>query len=130
VGFAVEEIVGRGFVSLSGWVSKRTARAVMGVEQTFAPGLSALLSGGYTFGHETTVGAFAFAFRRGDAHDSSGAIANSGVALATAGAAVATPFWDSWRLQATLFTDVPVAGWGRNQSAGFGGTLAVIRFWI
>jgi hypothetical protein len=130
VGVGLEEIVGRGFVSLTGWASKRTARSAMGVEQTFAPRLSALLSGGYTFGHETTVGAFAFALRQGDAHDASGAIANSGVALVTAGAALATPFWDAWRLQTTLFTDVPLAGWGRNQTVGFGGTLAIIRFWI
>ena len=35
------------------------ARAANGVEQTFAPRLSAVLTGGYTFGHDTTVGAFA-----------------------------------------------------------------------
>jgi hypothetical protein len=130
VGLAVEEIVGRGFVSLSGWVSKRSARASMGVEQSFAPRLSLLLSGGYTFAHETTVGAFAMASRQGDAHDANGPIANSALALVTAGGALALPFWDWWRLQTTLFSDVPLAGWGRNQSVGFGGTLAIIRFWI
>jgi hypothetical protein len=30
----------------------------------------------------------------------------------------------------TLFTDVPMAGWGRNQTAGFGATVAITRFWI
>jgi len=129
-GLGIEEIFGRGFVSLSGWVSKRSARSTMGIEQSFAPRLSALLSGGYTFSHETTVGAFAFALRQGDARDANGAIANSGVALVTAGAALAVPFWETWRLQTTLFTDVPLAGLGRNQTVGFGGTVAVIRFWI
>ncbi len=117
-------------MSLSGFVSKRTGRAADGVEQTFAPRLSAVLTGGYTFGHDTTVGAFASALRQGDARDANGAIANSSVALVTAGAALALPFWDAWRLQTTLFTDVPIPGWGRNQTVGFGGTLAVIRFWI
>ena len=130
VGLALEEIAGRGFLSAAGWVSNRSGRAVMGVEQSFAPSLSALLSGGFTFGHETTVGAFVSLLRRGDASDATGAIANSGVALATAGAAMALPFWDSWRLQATAFTDLPIPGWGRNQTVGFGGTLAIIRFWI
>ena len=130
LGVAVEEIIGQGFVSLSGFVSKRTGRAADGVEQTFAPRLSAVLTGGYTFGHDTTVGAFASALRQGDARDANGAIANSSVALVTAGAALALPFWDAWRLQTTLFTDLPIAGWGRNQTVGFGGTLAVIRFWI
>ena len=130
LGLAVEEIVGSGFVSVAGWLSKRGARAADGVEQSFAPRLTALVSGGYTFGHDTTVGAFASLLRQGDAHDASGAIANSGVALVTAGAALALPFWDSWRLQTTGFSDVPIAGWGRNQTVGFGGTLAIIRFWI
>ena len=130
LGLAIEEIVGSGFVSVAGWLSKRGARAADGVEQSFAPRLTALVSGGYTFGHDTTVGAFASLLRQGDAHDASGAIANSGVALVTAGAALALPFWDSWRLQKTLFSDVPIAGWGRNQTVGFGGTLAIIRFWI
>jgi hypothetical protein len=130
VGLAVEEIIGSGFVSLTGWVSKRTARATAGVEQSFAPRLSALLSGGYTFGHDFTVGAFASLLRQGDASDASGAIANSGVSLVTTGAALAVPFWQTWRLQTTLFSDLPIAGWGRNQTVGFGGTLAIIRFWI
>jgi len=129
-GLAVEEIVGRGFVSATGWISQRSARSASGVEQSFAPRLSAVLSGGYTFGHETTVGGFASLLRQGDARDAMGAIANSSLALATAGAALALPFWDSWRLQTTLFSDLPIPGWGRNQTVGFGGTLAVIRFWI
>jgi len=130
VGLALEEIIGSGFVSMTGWVSKRSARAAAGVEQSFAPRLSALVSGGYTFGHDITVGAFASLLRQGDNSDANGAIANSGVSLATAGGAVAVPFWQLWRLQTTLFTDLPIAGWGRNQTAGFGGTVAIIRFWI
>ena len=130
VGVAIEEIIGKAFVSVGGWVSQRSARTVDGVAHSFAPRLSALLSGGYTFGHDVTVGAFAFALRQGDARDASGAIANSGVSLVTTGAALALPFWDTWRLQATLFTDVPMAGWGRNQTVGFGGTVAIVRFWI
>ena len=130
LGFGLEEIVGQGFVSLTGWASKRTARSANGVEQSFAPRLSALLSGGYTFGHDVTVGAFASALRQGDNRDANGPIANSGVALVTAGGALALPFWQWWRLQATMFTDLPIAGWGRNQTAGFGATVAIIRSWI
>jgi hypothetical protein len=130
IGLTVEEIVGQGFISLSGFVLQRSSRAVLGMEQTFAPRLSAVLAGGYTFGHDTTLGAFASALRQGDARDANGAIANTSIALVTTGAALALPVWDAWRLQSTLFTDVPIGGWGRNQTVGLGGTLAVIRFWI
>jgi hypothetical protein len=130
LGLGLEEIVGQGFVSLAGWASKRTARSANGVEQSFAPRVSALLSGGYTFGHDVTVGAFASAWRHGDTHAANGPIASSGVSLVTAGGALALPFWQSWRLQATMFTDLPIPGWGRNQTAGFGATAAIIRSWI
>jgi hypothetical protein len=130
LGLSFEEIIGQGFVSLAGWGSKRSARSANGVDQSFAPRLSALLSGGYTFGHDVTVGAFASALRQGDNRDANGPIANSGVALVTAGGALSLPFWQWWRLQATMFTDVPIAGWGRNQTAGFGATAAIIRSWI
>jgi len=131
LGVALEEIIGNGFVSMASWISQRSARAAGGVGQSFAPRVTALVSGGYTFGHDATVGAFASLLRQGDAHEASGAvIANSGVALVTTGAALALPFWQWWRLQTTLFTDVPIAGWGRNQTVGFGGTLAFIRVWI
>jgi len=130
LGFALEEIVGQGFVSLAGWAGKRSARTANGVAQSFAPRVSALLSGGYTFGHDVTVGGFASALRQGDSSDATGAIANSSVALVTAGGALALPFWQLWRLQSTLFTDLPIAGWGRNQTAGFGATVAMIRCWI
>jgi hypothetical protein len=130
-GAAIEEIIGTSFVSLAGWASKRSARSAMGVEQTFAPRLSALLTGGHTFGHDITVGVFVSALRQGDTRDAmTGPIANSGVSLVTAGAALALPFWQWWRLQTTLFSDLPIAGWGRNQTAAVGGTVAVIRFWI
>jgi hypothetical protein len=130
LGLAVEEVAGSGFVSLTGWVSKRSARTVAGVEQSFAPRVSALLAGGYTFGHDLTAGAFASWLRQSDARDPAGPIANSGLQLVTTGAALAVPFWQTWRLQATLFTDVPLTGWGRNQTVGYGGTVAIIRFWI
>jgi hypothetical protein len=131
LGLALEEIVGQGFVSAAGWIAKRTGRATAdGVEQSFPVRLSALVAGGYTFGHDVTVGAFASLLQRGDAREPGGPIANTGLGLVTGGAALALPFWQTWRLQTTVFTDVPIAGWGRNQSAGFGGTVAVIRFWI
>ena len=95
LGVAIEEIVGNAFVSLGAWVSQRSARTVMGSEQSFAPRLSALLAGGYTFGHDATVGAFASLLRQGDARDAGVAIANSSVALVTTGAALTLPFWQS-----------------------------------
>ena len=80
----------------SGAGSRNAARApCMGREQSFAPRLSALLAGGYTFGHErhrrrVRVTACGRATRR----DAGVAMANSGVALVTAGAALALPFWN------------------------------------
>jgi hypothetical protein len=130
MGLAIETTFGHGFVAASGWIAQRSGRAVGGVDQSFAPRLSALLAGGYTFKTETTVGLYAHGVRQGNARDQGGSIAGSAVGLVTAGVAVAIPFWDAWRLAGSLFTDVPISGWGRNQNAGVGSSAALLRYWM
>jgi hypothetical protein len=130
LGLGLELVRGHAFVAASGWVAKRTGRTVGSVEQSFALRTTALLAAGYTFSSEATVGAFAHAVRQGEARNQAGPIAGSEVALVTGGVATSIPFWDAWRLQGSVFSDLPVSGWGRNQNVGVGGTAALLRFWM
>ncbi len=65
-GVAVEQVIGRTFLSLTGIVSRQTARTVGPVTQSFGPRVTALLAGGYAFANEVTLGAFFSAMRRSD----------------------------------------------------------------
>lgn len=118
LGVAFEQVVGRTFVSLTGFVVQQTARTVAGMTQSYGTRLTALAAGGYAFASELTIGGFVLATRRRDE------------ALVTAGAAVAIPIDDHWRVQGTLAGDLPFAGWGKNQLTGAGLTASILRVWM
>ncbi len=114
LGVALEQVRGRTFLSLTGFVSKQTGRTVGGQDVSFGPRITGLLAGGYAFANEVTVGAFVTAMRRSDEK------------LVTSGAAVAVPLGDYWRAQGTLSGDLPFSGWGRNRLTGAGITASLL----
>jgi hypothetical protein len=118
LGVALEQVRGRMFLSLTGFVSKQTGRTVGSQQVSFGPRITGLLAGGYAFANEVTVGAFVSAMRRSDEK------------LVTSGAAVAVPLGDYWRAQGTLSGDLPFAGWGRNRLTGAGITASLLRVWL
>lgn len=118
LGVALEQVRGRMFLSLTGFVSKQTGRTVAGQNISFGPRVTGLLAGGYAFANEVTVGAFVTAMRRNDEK------------LVTSGAAVAVPLGDYWRAQGTLSGDLPFSGWGRNRVTGAGITASLLRVWL
>ncbi|HET6151247.1 MAG TPA: hypothetical protein VFH68_27165 [Polyangia bacterium] len=118
LGVAVEQVMGRSFVSVSGFVAQQTARTVGSITQTFGPRLTALVAGGHAFASELTVGGFVLGTHRRDQ------------SLVTAGAALAIPIDDHWRVQGTLSADLPFSGWGKNQLTGAGLTASILRVWM
>lgn len=118
LGVAVEQVMGRTFVSLTGFVAQQTARTVGSVTQTFGPRLTALVAGGYAFASELTIGGFVLGAHRRDQ------------SLVTAGAAMSYPLDDHWRVQGTLAGDLPFPGWGKNQLTGAGLTASILRVWM
>jgi len=118
LGVAVEQVRGRMFLSLTGFVSKQTSRTVGSQNVSFGPRLTGLLAGGYAFANEVTVGGFISAMRRSDEE------------LVTAGGAIAVPLGDYWRVQGTLSADLPFSGWGRNRLTGAGITASLLRVWL
>jgi hypothetical protein len=130
LGLAAEQVFGRSFVSVTAWVSQRTERSVSGVRQSLAPRFTVLAAGGYSFARDVTLGGFALGMHEGDGHDPRGPIAGSGLSLMTAGLAVALPLGDSTRLQLTSSADVPLGGWGRNQTVGLGAAGTVLVYWL
>ena len=103
LGVAVEQVMGRSFVSVTGFVVQQTARTVGSITQTLGPRLTALVAGGYAFASELTVGGFVLGTRGRDQ------------SLVTAGVALAIPIDDHWRVQGT-WRATALRGWGRNQS--------------
>jgi len=99
-------------------VAQQTARTVGSITQTFGPRLGVLVAGGYAFASEVTIGGFVLGTHRRDQ------------SLVTAGAALAIPIDDHWRVQGTLAGDLPFSGWGKNQPTGAGVTASILHVWM
>ncbi|MES1172503.1 MAG: hypothetical protein ABUL77_04640 [Bacteroidota bacterium] len=131
VGGAVEQAFEPYFAALTLALGWRASRSVGGVRESFAPRFTATLSAGRVLPRGFTAGAYVSALRQGEnSDDVRGRIAGSDLALLTAGVAFTAAASDHWRVQGTLFGNLPVNGLGRNQTAGWGGTLSVIRLWL
>jgi hypothetical protein len=129
LGLSVEPVIGRVFVSATGWAALRSPTTGP-VRQSFAPIFTALLAGGYAFRGQTTVGAFLQAMRHGDASNSQGPVAGSAEELVTGGLAGVFQLGDCWRLQGTAAGDLPVAHLGLHQPTGVSLSIALTRLWL
>jgi len=118
------------FVSATLTVGLRAPRQVSGVRQSFAPRLNGLLAAGRTLPHGVTVGAFAGGMAQGRSSDGDGPIAGSSLSLLTVGVAGTVSPSDHWRVQGTLSGNPPLGGAGRNQTAGVGLTVSLMRLWL
>jgi hypothetical protein len=130
VGLELDQRFERLFVTVAAAVAQRASRDVSGVHQSFAPRFLAVASGGVVLEHDAALGGFVSALTQGGARDGSGAeIPGSAQSLVTAGVAATLPVWDGWRAQATASVDCPISGWGRNQHAGAGFAVSMLRLW-
>jgi hypothetical protein len=132
VGLEVEQVWRHMFVTADGWIGQRTHRVTASVAESFAPRFTALLAGGYAFDWGMSVGAFATANHQGDNYDlmRGQTLSDSSITQITAGLAAALPLADVWRVQGTASTDWPISGLGRNQLAGAGLSLSLLRIWM
>ena len=132
LGVEIEQTFLHAFISFDGWVSHKTTRTTAAIDESFGLRLTALLAAGYAFDNEASCGAFVTGTHQGGSWDrrANGPIAGTSLALVTAGVAGALPFRDLWRLQGAGSVDVPVSGWGRNEPAGVGLNVSLLKVWM
>ena len=134
LGVSVERASGHLYGMLALWGTQRAGRTVSApgapsVTQSFALRWTLAAAAGWVFESESAVAVFATAFDEGDPTINGVRDAAGGRRLTTVGAAGMMPFAAAWRVQGTLFSDLTVASLGRNQPAGAGGTLSLVRVW-
>jgi hypothetical protein len=128
-GLALEQSFGHFLVNLTGLVAWRTPRSVGGVSEALGVQFQGLFGLGYVFDNEASI-ALSFGYvAELDAVINGQATPNSGRALPTVGVSGSLPLGESWRLQGGLNYNPPISGLGRNQTAGFGFTLSILRTW-
>ena len=116
-----------GATAMAGW---RSPRRINGVRQTFAPRFTGLLAVGRMLPHGASVGVFASGLLQGRNSDDNGPLVGSDASLLTLGAAGTVSLSDQWRLQGSLSGSPPLSNAGRNQPAGVGLSLSIMRLWL
>jgi hypothetical protein len=135
LGLGLEKAIGPLLAGVSAWGTHRFSRtiAVPGappLTASFGWRASWLAYAGYVTASESAIALYASGFNEGDTSIGGATDPATGRRLTTLGAAGVLPFANAWRVRAALFGDLPVSSLGRNQRAGAGATVALVRAWF
>jgi hypothetical protein len=91
--------------------------------------LTALAVAGYVFENEAAAALYLSFLERGDTSIDGTTQAGSGLRLTTVGATGLLPLGVDWRLSGSIYSDLLISSFGRNEQAGVGGTVSLVRAW-
>ena len=128
---ALEQIWGSWLVNATGLVAKRSSYSVPshvgpGVHETLGTQWTLLGAVAYTLRSEAAVGLVASYAFEGDATINGVDDPNGRKRALVLSAVGLYPLTDAWRLQGSVFTNLPVTNLGRNQPATAGATLTLL----
>ncbi|MES1210446.1 MAG: hypothetical protein ABUS79_31285 [Pseudomonadota bacterium] len=135
LGAAFEKIHGALYFDLQGWLTYSRDRTVdtpgFGVTTTSFPlQLTGLAVVGIVFESEAALAAYVSVLDRGDTSLDGATQPGTELRLTTAGVSGLVPIGERWRLQGTLYGDIPVDHFGRNEGAGAGVTVTLVHLWM
>ncbi len=135
LGVAFEKVQGPFYGALQGWITLSGSRTVdipgYGSTTTdFPPQVNALALGGYVFQSEAAAALYVSFLDRGEVTVDGTKVPATNLRLTTVGASCLQPIGERWRLQGTVFADLPWAPFGVNEQAGLGGTVALVYLWM
>jgi len=135
LGVDVEKASGHVYVALNGWLTHRFQRRLSigggaPTTESFSTRWTLLAVGSYVFDSEAALGLYVSSFNEGPGTINGVQNPTTGLRLTTVGAAGVLHIHDLWRLQGSLFTDVMISSFGRNEPVGYGLTASLVRVWF
>lgn len=135
VGVNIDKSVEHVYAGVSGWATHRFARTVsvpgsMPISESFALRWTLLAVVSYVFENESALGIQVSTMNEGIATINGVADRTTRLRTSTIGLAGVLPVRDNWRIQGSLFSDIMMASFGRNEPAGYGLTAALVRVWL
>ena len=130
LGVSLEKIHGPLYFALDGWLTYSRDRTEQSITTSFPLQVTAVALAGYVFESEAAAALYVSFLDRGDTTVSGMVQPGSELRLTTAGLSGLLPVGERWRLQGTVFADLPVPALGRNEEAGGGLTAALVRLWM
>jgi hypothetical protein len=133
LGIDLEKVHGPLYGALNLWGTYSGSNSSQGVTTSYPLQLTALAVAGYVFENEAAAALYVNFLERGDTSTSGGTQPGtqpaSGLRLTTVGVTGLFPVADGWRLSGSIYTDVLLASFGRNEQAGAGVTATLVRAW-
>jgi hypothetical protein len=135
LGVGLERVGDHAYAALDGFVTHHFTRTVSvagapPVTHAYSLRFTALAVGGYVFDNEAALALYASLLAEGNGSDDGVTQPGTSQRLTTVGAAGLLPLRELWRLQGSIFTDVMLSSFGRNEPAGVGLTVALVRVWL
>ncbi|HXJ19035.1 MAG TPA: hypothetical protein VMT03_02295 [Polyangia bacterium] len=135
VGIEVQKVSGPLYFAVDGWLTYCWSRTVTipgsaTLTTSFPLQWAVLGVAGYVFGNEAAVGIYANVLGRGDDTLNGELQPGTALRLTTVGLSGMLPVHDVWRIQGTLFSDILVSSFGRNELGGAGISAALVRVWM
>jgi hypothetical protein len=135
LGVALEKMEGPFYGALQGWLTISGSRTVdtpgYGSTTTDFPlQVNGLAVAGYVFPNEAAAALYVAFLDRGDVTVDGKKAPGTELRLTTLGASGLMPVGERWRLQGTVFADIPRAPFGLNEQAGAGVTVALVHLWM
>jgi Putative MetA-pathway of phenol degradation len=127
-GVSVEQVFGPVFTGVTALVSRPFSRSVRNIDTQLGTRFSVIGAGGYVFDKgQAVIGTLSW-LASGDADVNGRTQSGTGERQLTAGVATMFPISLTWRVQGSVFSDLPVAG--QNHLTGFGLMLLLLHAWI
>ncbi len=134
LGVSFEKIHRALYFALDGWLTYSAPRTVDTpggpITTSFPLQITALAVGGYVFESEAAAAVYVSFIDRGGIRLNGDSQPGTELRLTTVGLSGLLPLGERWRLQGTIFADLPAAPFGRNEQAGGGLTVALVRLWM
>jgi hypothetical protein len=128
-GLALEQTFGHWLVDATELLAWRAPFTEQGIDEALAPQWITLIGGGYVFPNEAAVALFGSYTLEGSPSVNGVLQPNSGRRSLSVSVSGAYPLRDNLRLQASLFSNPPISGFGAGQTATAGFTFTLVWSW-
>jgi hypothetical protein len=136
IGLDIEKAHGPLYGAIDAWVTYCSDLTVtppggsaMTMTTSFPLQWTLLALAGYVFDNEAALALYVNLLERGDDTLDGAQQTGTVLRLTTLGVSGVLPLRDLWRIQGTVFSDVLISSFGRNEQGGIGLTAALVRLW-
>ncbi len=134
IGIDLEKVHGPLYFALDAWLTYCWSRTVRltgspSLTTSFPLQWTVLGAAGYVLDNESAVGVYVNFLERGDDTLDGTLQPGTVLRLTTVGVSGVLPIRDVWRVQGSVFSDLLVSSFGRNELAGAGAALSLVKVW-